>query len=60
MGIIFEAWCHRQNFATLLPLESLGANFSEISIEILAHVFKKMHLKISSVKRQLIVHVPVY
>ena len=38
--------------AGILLIGPLGTNFSEILIEILAFSFKKMHLKVSSVKRR--------
>ena len=38
--------------AGILLIGPLGANFSEILIEILAFSFKKMDLKVSSVKRR--------
>ena len=38
--------------AGLLLIEPLGTNFSEILIEIWTFSFKKMHFKVSSVKRQ--------
>ena len=38
--------------AGILLIGPLGANFSEILIEIRAFSFKKMHLKVSSVKRR--------
>ena len=38
--------------AGLLSIGPLGTNFSEILIEILKFSFKKMHLKVSSAKRQ--------
>ena len=38
--------------AGLLLIEPLGTNFSEILIEILTFSFKKMHLKVSSVKKR--------
>ena len=38
--------------AGLLLIGPLGTNFSEILIEILTFLFKKMHLKVSSVKQQ--------
>ena len=38
--------------AGILLIGPLGTNFSEILIEILAFSFKKMHLRVSSVKRR--------
>ena len=38
--------------AGLLLIETLGTNFSEILIEILISLFKKMRLKVSSAKRR--------
>ena len=38
--------------AGILLIGPLGTNFSEIFVEILAFSFKKMHLKVSSVKRR--------
>ena len=38
--------------AGLLLIESLGTNFNEILIEILIFLFKKMRLKVLSVKRR--------
>ena len=38
--------------AGILLIRPLGTNFSEILIEILIFPFKKMHLKVSSVKRR--------
>ena len=37
-------------YDVILLIRSLGANFSEISCEMLTFSFKKMHLKLSSVK----------
>ena len=48
--------CRRQAIiwtnAGLLLIGPLGINFSEILIEILTFSFKKMRLKVSSVKRR--------
>ena len=54
--------------AGILLVGPLGTNFSEISIEILTFLFKKMRLKVSSAKRRpfclglnvLMLHVKLY